>query len=395
MKPIKITIQGSFLDCQLYRGRLYLWTFDGKLCVYNWNGLVDSLMADEKDFLAFKYSFKEGSALYTPSLVDFLNDDDVNSLLKKKISSLESYKLMIDESLLKKNLIGEMDTLLGDLPIDTEIYNNYLYFSTERGLFRSTAHKKSGNPVSNRPFKLWDARILSMRANRYPQMAISAGDDGLFEMFTGEKENHTLGLNQIERNIFKVSEKHSTFANYSNLSIYSSSLSGISYLALFKWEKSVESNDYSCRKYSEIFDSFSIFGDNSKSLSWGGDGKFFKITETGFNIVAFDNYGKSDIFTAMREYKESMNKGRVIGGSSAYFGNIVEFEEGLLIVQSDGNSLFIDQPVIRWRIYPRSKNYENQLHVLLDDCMEIYSFNHDYFLSQSDKIIGINYVGER
>ena len=27
MQPVKITIKGDYYDCQIYRGRLYLWTF--------------------------------------------------------------------------------------------------------------------------------------------------------------------------------------------------------------------------------------------------------------------------------------------------------------------------------------------------------------------------------
>ena len=31
MQPSKITILGDFFDCQIYRGRLYLWTLSGDI----------------------------------------------------------------------------------------------------------------------------------------------------------------------------------------------------------------------------------------------------------------------------------------------------------------------------------------------------------------------------
>lgn len=31
MQPIKITLAGDYFDCQIYRGRLYLRTFNGAL----------------------------------------------------------------------------------------------------------------------------------------------------------------------------------------------------------------------------------------------------------------------------------------------------------------------------------------------------------------------------
>jgi len=40
-------------------------------------------------------------------------------------------------------------------------------------------------------------------------------------------------------------------------------------------------------------------------------------------------------------------------------------------------------------------NYENHLHVILDDKIEIYSFNHDYFLNQENKEIGIQFKSEK
>ena len=55
----------------------------------------------------------------------------------------------------------------------------------------------------------------------------------------------------------------------------------------------------------------------------------------------------------------------------------------------------IPGPITRWRVYPRSMNYENHLHVILDDRIEIYSFNHDYFLSQQEKEIGIQFTVEK
>lgn len=391
MKPIKITIQGSYLDCQIYRGWLYLWTFDGKLCVYRWSDLVDSLVENEADKLAFKFSFKDGNYLYKSSLMELFCDSDFMSLLRQKFQKIENYRLQISEKHLKDFLIAEMDTPSNALPIDTEIYNSILYYSTEEGLFKTNAHKKEGYPVSTKPSKIWDARVLSLKANRYPQMALSAGDDGLYEIATGNNNDDFTGLTKVETNIHRVSELHSSFANYSNLSIYSSSLSGKSYLAMFNLTESVFGFNTAKRDYSKEIDSSEIFGEESDELSWGVDRKIFRVNKNGFNIVSFDNFNEDAMFTKRDGFKQSLKKSKIIGGASAYFGNIVEFENGLSVIQTDGQSLTINQPVTRWRIYPRSINYENQLHVLLDNKMEIYAFNHDYFIPQYNKLLGLDY----
>ena len=46
MQPSKITILGDFFDCQIYRGRLYLWTLSGDIYTYDWNGIIGSLETD-------------------------------------------------------------------------------------------------------------------------------------------------------------------------------------------------------------------------------------------------------------------------------------------------------------------------------------------------------------
>lgn len=391
MKPIKITIKGSYLDCQIYRGWLYLWSFDGRLSVYNWNSIVDSLCEDQTDELAFKFSFKDGHYLYKQSLMELFSDPDFMTLLIEKFQRIEPYRLTISENKLRQFLIGEQDTPSGQLPIDTEIYNNILYYCVDNGLYKANAHKTEGNPVSSKPIQLWDARILSLKANRYPQIALSAGSDGLFELSTA-KDDAFFNLRHVERQIHQVSERHSSFANYANLSIYSSSLAGTSYMALYNWRD----NNFGRpnRQFTDMIDSADIFGDALTDLSWGVDGKVFRANRSGFNIISFNNYEKSKRFTKRDDFKKKLSKGNIIGAASAFFGNIVEFESGLKAILTDGNVLDINQPITRWRIYPRSFNYENQLHVLLEDEMRIYAFNHDYFISQIDKILGIDFKDE-
>lgn len=82
MQPVKITLRGDYYDCQIYRGRLYLWTFDGTLKVYNWNDLVHSFIRKETDKIAMTFCFLDGNYLYKSSLIELFKDSDFNELLK-------------------------------------------------------------------------------------------------------------------------------------------------------------------------------------------------------------------------------------------------------------------------------------------------------------------------
>jgi hypothetical protein len=405
MQPVKITIRGDYFDCQIYRGRLYLWTFNGDLRVYNWNDLVRSFIKRDNDKIAFTFCFLDGNYLYKSSLIELFKDNEFKNLLLEKFRAIENGHYELSEEQLSKFLIGQQQTPTGILPTDTEIYGNKLYFIHEQGLFSGTAHRERSKkyPVSSRPNKLWDCNLLSIKANKYPQLALSGGDEGLYELNMASSPPRN--LKQIEKQvpIFQVSPNHSSFCNYSYLNIYNSSLVENSFLALFKWSVSIGRNE--SKKFNRDFDTTiddqHIFNAKNKRhfTSWGIEDKIYKAIDGGFEIIKYNNYANSERGEEKFEKLKRVNfqawKGKVINGGTAYFGNIVECENALVVVKSDGNYITIPGPITKWRVYPRSMNYENHLHVILDDRIEIHSFNHDYFLSQEEKDIGIKFKGER
>ena len=87
------------------------------------------------------------------------------------------------------------------------------------------------------------------------------------------------------------------------------------------------------------------------------------------------------------DIKHSDGKTAICAGVGL-FGNVIEYENGLLIMQSNNEFFDIKGPITRWRMFPRSVRYENQLHVVLDEKLEIYSFNSDYFIDQEEKVFG-------
>lgn len=403
MQPVKITIKGDYYDCQIYRGRLYLWTFNGDLKVYNWNEIVQSFIKKKTDKIAMTFCFLDGNYLYKSSLIELFKDKDFKKLLLSKFTQIEKPVFQLTEKQLEKFLFGQQETPTGILPTDTEIYSNKLYFIHEKGLFSGSAHRNKSDryPVSSRPSKLWDCNLLSIKANKYPQLALSGGDEGLFElnMATSLPSN----LERVEKKIFQISKNHSSFSNYSFLNIYNTSLIENSFLAMFKWNitKDKNQNDKPLRDYDTSISDKDIFDikSNRHFISWGIEDKIYKATDGGFEIIKFNNYANEEKgeqkFTKLNSVNLQAWKGKIINGGTAYFGNIVECENALVVVQSNGEYLTIPGPITRWRVYPRSMNYENHLHVILDDRIEIYSFNHDYFLDQEEKNIGIQFTSEK
>jgi hypothetical protein len=209
------------------------------------------------------------------------------------------------------------------------------------------------------------------------------------------RENDENAPRIINKGVYQVSPKHSSFANWNFSSIYSSSYVEDSYLLAFDWVN--DSDSQSSEKTYEFRKSVSqsdIF--NEPGLSWGLQEKIYKLSKGKLDIV---RYKQKDI--GKQEYQKNFHQlgvfdldginDNIVSGGVALFGVVIECDNSLLVIQSDEFSYTIDGSVTRWRVYPRSKKYLNHLHVIHEDRLEVYSFNHDYFVQQRNKKLGIKY----
>lgn len=393
IKPVTISIKGDFIDSQIYSGRLYLWHFNGKLSIYDWNKLINQIDTDTNDQLAIKYSFMNGAFLY--KVHEMFDDEEFKNLILKKIKRISNKEYVINDKVLEDCKIYENDTPTGILPIDTEIYNNVLYCLTEKGLFSSKIeNNKSSKKKLKKEIQISDIMAFSIKANLYPQIVISAGEEGVFEYYVNDNIDRidVNTLKQVEYSLFQVSESHSTFANYVNRSIYSTSLIGKSKFLDYEWDKN--RNVYFRNQKSDK-DSFEIFDDRDDdrdiNVSWGVDDKIYKISNEEIKYRRVSNISNQSLNVEKINIRDKIkqNYGNVIGASSSHFGTIIEYENALLVLCSDGEKFDINGEIVNWRVFPRSKCYQNQLHVILNDRIKIYSFSHDYFLDQIQKDFGI------
>lgn len=81
---------------------------------------------------------------------------------------------------------------------------------------------------------------------------------------------------------------------------------------------------------------------------------------------------------------------QIVSAKVALFGTVVELQNGLRVIPSAGAVVRLDGEPVCWRVFPRSYHYENQMHIIYDDRMEVLSFNHDYFVDQKSKLSGIS-----
>jgi len=382
---------------------------NGEIKVYDWNKVINQTVIPKfKERLPFVFSFMEGNFLYNKKVSYIFSDEAYRSILLNQYKVLVDTPVTISAEDLELSRLYQGNIPLNELPIDTEVYANNLYFAVDNGLYRRVIHTGVSDPsIGPKDTKLWECRLLSLKANKYPQIALSAGSEGLFELnLVKDEAIRPQALETVEdTKVYKISGKPSSFSNYSFLSVFSSSYVEESYMALFNWKpiNPLRLNTTGKREvkvyrdFDEVIGQQGIFGDSSESeISWGIDDKIYSIKGDILTILKFNNAAnveKGDTYyQTLESVKLPANIGQIVGAGSSYFGNVLEFTKGVMVLRSDGNVTVIPDEVIRWRVYPRSKNYMNHLHLLYDDRLEIYSFNHDALVNQVTKKIGIEYI---
>lgn len=395
MQPLKIIIQGDFWDCQIYRGRLYLWYTDGSVGVYNWDSLVKETFKNKVDQLVLQCAFIEGDLLYKEGIALIFKDLEIKNVLLEKFKKTFEKELLIDLEQLKNFEYSKQDNPVAELPTDTCIYNNTLFTITDLGIYSSSIHsRKTKYGISTRANRLWDCPLISVKA-AHNSLALAGGDQGVFELHLDDY-NDFPNLKKIDKKIYQVSEAHSSLVNWSFASLYSSSYIETSFLAAFGWEQEqkTERKEHK-RRFKKIIPDSKIL--KNSDFSWGSQEKIYLANSNTINVFKYvqSNVNLKDenqTFQFLETIPLTESKGEIISGGIAYFGVIIEFNDALSVLSSNGDSLFtFPEAVARWRIYPRSKRYENHLHVIYEDRLVIYSFNHDYFIKQESKTRGIKY----
>jgi len=401
VEPLKITIEGDFWDCQIYKGYLYLWGMDGSLIGLDWEKLIDEFLRANNYTIAIKYAFQDSDHLYRERLTRTQYANFKQELLQelKKVNK----NFLISPKKWQNFVYSSQDNPFQELQTDTEIHYDQIFAATDIGLLKAVTNPEFPELVSNKVENVLDYPILSVRASKR-RLALSGGEAGVFEVNLNSdsiNSNFSSIISDgnapriIKAGVYQVSSKHSSFANWSFSSIYSSSYIKNSYLLAFDWDSNSDVQG-SMRTYefrrsisqSEIF--------NEPGLSWGLQEKIYKSSKGKLDIIHYKqkDIGKQDYqnnFRQLGSFELDKINGNVVTGGVALFGVVIECDNSLIVIQSDGSLYNIAGAVTRWRVYPRSKRYLNHLHVIHDDRLEIYSFNHDYFVQQKNKKLGIKY----
>lgn len=331
MRHSEIKIRGDFWDTFIYMKYLVLITYENELIICNWKHIQN----------------------------DFFRRTNLQ------------YVFEINEEQLHKYIIYKKKIPLKSLLADFCIMDKKIYITNDEGFFSCNILLDIQDECDF--VKLWDNRSFSLNSNRKGNIALSCGSDGLIE-FSQRKDNLNIHLKEYEKNLYLVSSNHSTFSNYNEFDIYNISAIDEPELLHFNLGMHFDKRELKKYKLSEILN-FS----NSRSshqyeqgmVSWLHKNNIYRIINSNqIEVISYDkNFFISKGIMSFQSWK-----GKILSGMSCSFGNIIECENALVVNFSSDSFLNIEGEVTKWRTYPNSRTFLNHLHVIHDDCLEIYQF---------------------
>jgi len=390
MQPLKMTIAGKFWDSYIYKGKLYLWNMDGSIRIINWDRLIASWNVDVRLRLPLEAAFSRSDFLYRPDLQRMFSDPDVRDLMREKFVALSRNELDISPQRLAAHEANQQDNPFAFPHSDCEIYDRTIYVSAPSGVTSATTGRGTKFPISTKTEKRWDAPVLRLSAS-WGSLALAVGSEGLYEAdLSGYYPNWS--WSEERRNPIKRATEHCADCNWTFHSIFGSSERG-GFLASFRKSSAqttlFEPMHTQQRVFDRVITEQELWG--RQGYAWGVQDKLCLATEGRINVLKYQPWNRDGEHIVSLGFAEIRPwKGSVISASSAPFGVVVELENALVVYPSKGASVTIGGEPVNWRVFPRARHYKNQLHIVKEDCLEIYSFNQDYLVDQSTKKVGVS-----
>jgi hypothetical protein len=385
MSIVKMIIPGQYWDTQIYQGRLYLFGIDGSLTALNWDHLVDNVVVEDSLRLALKCAFKRSDYLYRVAATGLFYDSEVRQIVSRRFASLASRDLVLTPQELQSVLVGRQDSPFSFPHSDSMIYRRRMFVASKRGVHVSSCTKGKKRAVDDDVEEIWDAPTTGIEAS-WGSLALAGGDEGLWESGLDFGESpfpHLYGPRPRQ-----VAKEHCSECHWTYYSIFGSSSRGPGFLASYR--RSRRSGEEAERRLEEVIPDSVLFAGGARGIySWAAQDKICQFADGEIRVAKYQPWKKEPL-RYLGAIPLERHGSKIVSARVALFGTIVELDSGLAVINSDGSFVEIEGEPVSWRIFPRSRHYENHLHVCYEDRLEILSFNHDYLVPQDKKISGIS-----
>ncbi|ACM27883.1 hypothetical protein Arad_4096 [Rhizobium rhizogenes K84] len=392
MRDLKLTIEGSWWDSLLYKGYLHLFGTDGSISVFAWEKLVSDLARSHTGAeKALRFAFSESNALYRSTM----NLEDVQLCFDE----LPGTEFDISSKALDRYRVNQADNEFPFPHATSSFHYDRMIVATSRGIFGSyynTDTQDRSNVVRLSPVganQAWPA---------YGNVAVAAGSAGLYQIdmrvqdreWPREQEGEHLSERTCEAcdwmfgNIIGMSfDEGSVLARFKTRSLKHRTSPGQENSPQLDdrevdvdWQRAFSSVDRLEEVVRGKFDP-----SDRKPLTWGSRDKLYKVE--GKNLAVYKLlYSEKLQYIGKIDLPASLDN--LVSVKTSVFGLVFEFDDSILVLTSDGRTHHLVGEPVNLRVFPRSRRYENHLHVLGEASLAIHSFNQDARQDQFKKLIG-------
>jgi hypothetical protein len=432
--PLRLVLEGQFWDSHLYMGKLYLFALDGCVHTIDWDRLISEFTVPAELALPMQCAFSRSDYLYENQRDPLQQDPQVREVIQSKFVRLARHHQTPRAADWRYYLAGTKDSPFPFPHIDATIYSKGFFSVSENGVHvgsirelesksKLNSNSKSKRGKNGKVMRLWDCPVISVDAS-YGALALAAGPEGLFEFdlndwVTGDPRE----AKQVDKGqcidcswaYFSIMgssyQQGGVFAEYVTATDEGNFEMGTSPAEHPKgWTPNGARNgngkanakDFEpsnlgrswreAPKVQRRFDAVRTPEDIFKQAGgycWGGMDKICQASEGAMTVARYCPWEDgTERLRVLRQITFDSRKGNPVCGAVAPFGSIIELDRGMVVVRSDDEILTIPGVPVNWRVFNRSKQYENQLHVIYPNRLEIFSFNHDYFVDQKEKLSG-------
>lgn len=394
MHPVSIVVKGNFWDSQVYSGELTLFDVAGALHRIDWSKVIDDLATHNPQIqTALRVAFVDSDLFYTDKVRKILRDPQIDKVIRTQLRDLGALSVEADRNDWVRHW-KTIDTPFHFLPTDTDIYYNYLFAAGDEGLYSAP---RSAAASTRRRHRHHDGRLLQIKASlKNTALAAAGGADGLFEFEYETDPSKVLSKGQ---NLAEIPCNACDWALQSIMAWGNEA----AYLASFR-EFKVPRSKRRHRSFDRILRQEQMLDGQDLPVSqrgrmWGSHEKVFCIEDGKLEVLDYEPPPVQNEGSQARGGARFSRRGNVglhlksddiVSTGTAPFGTVLELDEKIVILRSDGKTETFDGEVVHWRVFPRSENYSNQLHLIYEDHIRIVSFMHDYFVDQEKKLTGFS-----
>lgn len=360
----------------------------------DWRAAIDDLANKNTDIqTALRVSFTDSDLFYSPHVLKVLSDPVIKDAITGQLNALAS-KDFQENYWSWARFWKTGDSALGFLPNDTDVYYNKIFAGSDDGLYSATRGVLSRGSRSKKQ-KHHDARYFQIKAShRFTSIAAAVGTDGLLEFALSDG-----GKLETEK-ILTTKDCSACDWAFQNVMGWTGD---DSFVVNFKKEKDTRTNRTK-RVFDRVIGGEAIF-ENSRTSSqkksafeWGSRDKMYRISDGRLEVFDFEPYtlkavskkteARDERFINKGNLALNVNPDEVLSTGTASFGTVIELSSEILVIRSDGEIERFPGEAMHWRVFPRSDNYGNQLHIIYEDNLLIISYVHDYFVDQKTKMTG-------